>query len=112
MRLQVPGLIEYGVMAGLDDTRGQVKIHNVLVRRCIIRKDPCEVMVIQFAATGARHLHPYLQAKCLEVRNVRPPAVPTLIGGFVGSRVHKAVVQVHQVEKRRRQEFFMEPGAI
>jgi hypothetical protein len=100
------------MMAGLDDTRGQVEEDNVSVRRSITKKDACKVMMNKFAATGTSHLDTDMRAKGLEVPYIRASSGPILLGGFVGSRVYEMVVSIHRVEKCLQPEFYREPGAV
>jgi len=47
--LKVPGFIENGMVARLNDARVQVEIDDALVRSRVAKKDADEIVMIKFA---------------------------------------------------------------
>jgi hypothetical protein len=48
--LKVPCLVEYGVVAGLDDAARHIEVEDVLVGGCVPKEDTSVVVPIQLAA--------------------------------------------------------------
>ena len=58
--LQIPCLVQDGVVAGLDNARGQVKVDDILSRGSVSQKDAREVIEVKFAASDTRLFDTYL----------------------------------------------------
>jgi hypothetical protein len=96
--LEVPRLIEHGMVTSLDNPRGGVEIDNVEVGCCISKEDTGEVLLVQFTLLRASLLHANPGSETLEMGEVGLVAIPTFVGSGAGSRVHEAVVEVDCVE--------------
>jgi hypothetical protein len=53
VRLEIPRLVKYCVVTGLDDAGGGVQVHYVLVSGGVPQEDTCEVMVVKFTPPRA-----------------------------------------------------------
>jgi hypothetical protein len=83
--LQVPSFVKDGVRARLYNAGSQIKVDNVLGSRCVVKKYPCEVVLVKFAAPHSQLLDTHAGAEGLEVLNVGFLAVPSFVWCFVSS---------------------------
>ncbi len=47
--MEVPCLVEHGMVARFYHTGGRVEVDDVLVRCCVAKEDTCEVVTVEFA---------------------------------------------------------------
>jgi hypothetical protein len=85
------------MVAGLDDSRVEVNVFNVLIGRCVFNKYPSEVIVVKFGTTFACSLDAHARTKDSEAGEVGFEAIVTFKRGTFGFRLYEAVVEVHTV---------------
>ena len=63
--LKIPRFVKLSMMTRLDQSRIQIQINNVLIRRGVSEKNALKVMAIQFAASRTSLLDAYPRPKKL-----------------------------------------------
>ncbi len=96
--MEVPCLIEGGMVAGFCVAALEVKVANVLVGRGVPEEQAGEVVFVLFGVLIPCLLHTDARTKELEVLKVRFDTPPTFKGGDTCSGMYATVVNVDRVE--------------
>ncbi len=85
--MEVPGLIEDGVVAGFYNVGRQVEVDDVLCRSSVPEEDPREIVAVKFAPSDARLFDADARAERFKVLYIWFSAVPSFIRCPVGGGV-------------------------
>ena len=103
--LEIPRLIEDGVVACFDDTAIEINISDILVSSGIAEEDTAEGMAIQLGASATGTSHTYSGSEHLEETEVGFLAEPSFVRSPVCDGVNPAVKDVDSMEKGGGPEF-------
>jgi hypothetical protein len=70
------------MVAGLDNTKDEVKVADILAGCGVAKKDACKVVPIQFATSESRALYAYLRTEHLEMCDVWFTTITHSVGVF------------------------------
>ncbi len=97
--LEVPCLVEGGMVAGFCVAAGEVKVANVLVSRGVPKEQSGKVVFVKFGAAISCLLHADTRTEECEVLEVWFDAPPTFERGDTGTGVDTTIVEVGCMEQ-------------
>ncbi len=98
--LEVPCLVEGGMVADFCVAAGEVKVVNVLVSRGVPKEQSGKVVFVEFGVLISCLLHTDMRTKEFEVLEVWFDAPPTFKRGDTGTGVDTTIVEVGCMEQR------------
>ncbi len=98
--MEVPCLVEGGMVAGFCVVAGEVKVANVLVSRGVPKEQSGKVVFVEFGASISCLLHADMRTKEFEVFEVLVDTPPTFERGDTGTGVDTTIVEVGCMEQR------------